>query len=80
MPANRLIDATLEDDCAKLAALELRMTVTMPLSREGRAHMCSLGEGMRRTVLRKSDAERDVCDRTIGLQVALHAGMLKKSC
>ena len=44
MPANRLIDATLQDNRAKLSAWELGVTSTMPLSVERLAQMSGLSE------------------------------------
>jgi hypothetical protein len=70
MPVTRLFTATCEDRAAKLDAFEAGLVASRPLSVAQLAHLCSLGERMMRTGLRKSDAERDVLEATIRLKPA----------
>jgi hypothetical protein len=63
---NALVYATVGDRAAKNEALRMGLMATQPLSPARHAQLCMLGERMMQAALRKRDAERDVCDTTLG--------------
>jgi hypothetical protein len=69
----RLVTAIAEDLAAMREAFEMGLLATKPLSMERLTQLCILGERMRQTALRKSDAERDVLEARLahGVDVRL---------
>ena len=64
---NRLTAAVNDERAAIKVAMDTGLNATKPLTAARLAQLCLLGERMMHTALRRSDAERDCSDQTIGM-------------